>query len=191
MDKCPWSRPDTDRLLTLPREAAQAWKQYIEPLKTEFPDITLVSPAITSDVEGKGKAWLAEFFRLCPAHECRVDGINIHWYGGAHELDAFISFVNSCYAQFQRPVWVTEFAIYEDSPASMVEKQAFIRNAVSFLESNPDVAGYAVSFLYTKERILVLVSPPYLAQMLMKTMAILVLLGAFYHEAEGGIDNRV
>lgn len=73
----------------------------------------------------------------------------------------------------------------------MVEKQAFIRNAVSFLESNPDVAGYAVSFLYTKERILVLVSPPYLAQMLMKTMAILVLLGAFYHEAEGGIDNRV
>lgn len=144
---------------TLHREAAQAWKQYIEPLKTEFPDIALVSPAITSDVEGKGKAWLAEFFRLCPALECRVDGINIHWYGGAHELDAFIKFVNSCYAQFQRPIWVTEFAIYEDSSAPMAEKQAFIRNAVGFLESNANVAGYAVSFLYTKGRVLGSSSP--------------------------------
>ncbi|KAJ7757058.1 hypothetical protein B0H16DRAFT_1689744 [Mycena metata] len=86
-----------------PGEAAQLWKQYIQPLKNV--GVRLGSPAVSS--APAGIPWLASFIKMCTG--CTIDFVVVHWFGeGANN---FIGYLESVHATFpQYSVWVTEFA---------------------------------------------------------------------------------
>ncbi|KAJ7777874.1 hypothetical protein DFH07DRAFT_567523 [Mycena maculata] len=83
-------------------EAAQLWRQYIEPLKSD--GVRLGSPAISSGPSGL--PWLTEFMQACS--NCTIDFIVVHWYGNGTEN--FEGYLQSVHAKFSQPMWITEFA---------------------------------------------------------------------------------
>ncbi|KAG8986379.1 hypothetical protein FRB93_005294 [Tulasnella sp. JGI-2019a] len=85
-----------------PAAAAALWKQYIQPLKTTYPNLKLISPAVTNGGAPSGIAWLDSFFASCVG--CKFDGVAIHWYGGGTgDLEPFVT---SAY-KYNLPVYLT------------------------------------------------------------------------------------
>jgi hypothetical protein len=67
-----------------------------------------------------------------------MHGLGIHAYGDIHELRWA---VEATWKEFQRPVWVTEFAQW--GAKDEVAERDYLVQAVDFLERSPHVAGYA------------------------------------------------
>lgn len=68
-----------------PADAAKLWKSAIDPLASEFPDVAVVSPAVTNGVGYSGKVngvgtamgvdWLLAFVDECK--NCRIDAFAV------------------------------------------------------------------------------------------------------------------
>lgn len=76
--------------------------------------------------------------------DTRIDGIGVHPYGQAGEA---IWSANITYREFQKPVWVTEYAWWH--APDMTESIRYLVKATHFYEHAPHVHGYA----WFKERI--------------------------------------
>jgi hypothetical protein len=81
-------------------EAADAWKKYMEPLHTK--GIRLGSPVVSGSPDGT--TWLRNFFGNCTG--CHYDFMPVHWYGDGSQW--MINYVNAMYAEFKKPIWITE-----------------------------------------------------------------------------------
>jgi hypothetical protein len=117
--------------------------------------IKLVSPAV-ADTGGAagGQAWLASFMQQAAANSLKVDAVAFHWYGvstpdnPAGAASSFLSRVASYYNSYQKPVFITEFAIhdwggnYTDAEIAEANRQ-FLSIVIPELESRSYVAGYA------------------------------------------------
>ncbi|WP_169303366.1 glycosyl hydrolase [Pedobacter cryophilus] len=68
--------------------------------------IPLGSPAATN-AEG---VWMTEFMSRANALNYRVDFVTLHWYGGPNAAN-FLALLNRVYALYNKPIWITEFAI--------------------------------------------------------------------------------
>jgi hypothetical protein len=112
----------------------------------------LVSPAVSDT--GEGQQWLASFMSQAAANNLKVDAVAFHWYGvstpdnpaGAASL--FLSRVQSYYNSYQKPVFITEFAIHDwggnYSDAAIIEaNRQFLDIVIPELESRSYVAGYS------------------------------------------------
>ncbi|KAG9032318.1 hypothetical protein FRB95_001571 [Tulasnella sp. JGI-2019a] len=107
-----------------PAAAAALWKQYIQPLKTTYPNLKLISPAVTNGGAPSGIAWLDSFFASCVG--CKFDGVAIHWYGGGTgDLEPF----------------VTKFGL--SWAATEAQYEAFLTPALAWLDGQSQVAKYA------------------------------------------------
>ncbi len=86
--------------------------------------------------------WARSFYAVSDGTTARMDAIAIHWYGHGDAED-FLAYVRSAHAYYRRPIWVTEFAVYDppDGDTRLVER--FMREAVAGLEQMDFVAGYA------------------------------------------------
>ncbi len=90
--------------------------------------------------------YLKDFFAACPG--CKVDYIGVHAY--VCDVPALRAYLEGNldaggttqgFAQFGKPLWITEFSC--DSSHSVAEQTTYMRAAVAYLESAPDVARYA------------------------------------------------
>ena len=157
---------DVDTLLVLnePERADQSnvsvstalsvWPQVQQTL----PHLQLVAPSVSDNTAGRN--WLSSFMsevetrnaNADPNDDLRVDAIGFHWYGGStpNATQAANNFINSLnwYEQFNRPLWIKEFAIhdwgdnYTDEQILQANKE-FLDIVIPELESRPSVAKYA------------------------------------------------
>ncbi|HEX6963007.1 MAG TPA: glycosyl hydrolase [Lacipirellula sp.] len=117
--------------------------------------IKLISPSVadTGGANG-GQAWLADFMNRANSARLPVDAVAFHWYGVSTPNDpagaasSFLSRVASYHNQYNKPVFITEFAIhdwggnYSDAEITEANRQ-FLDFVIPELESRDYVAGYA------------------------------------------------
>ena len=131
-------------------EAASMWPE-LEQVADEK-GLALVSPAVNfcgGGCHSDGPvAYLNEFFEACSG--CRVDAVAFHIYVSC-EADStgllenraqwLINHVEMYKSAFEHPLWLTEFAC-SGNPSEQ-EQQAFLEDAVAYLESEPRIVRYA------------------------------------------------
>lgn len=109
-------------------------------------DLTLVSPAVNycgNCVSVGGTTyyspfdWLDDFFDACTG--CKVDHIALHWYGGGNSITGYIEDAR----QYNKPIWVTEFAAWDNSVNNPQDQKNYLAGTVNFLERDPQVYRYA------------------------------------------------
>ncbi len=104
--------------------------------------LRLVSPAVNfcggSCQDEDPFHYLDEFFAACSG--CRVDAVAIHIYVGC-KAEWLIQHVETYKSRFKQPLWLTEFAC--DSAKNLLEQQAFLEDAVAYLEAEPRIERYA------------------------------------------------
>jgi len=115
-----------------PNDAAQLWMKYIEPLKST--GIRLGGPAVSSGTTGV--PWLTSFFSACG--NCTIDFLPIHWYGEGDE--GFYSYLYQMNAQFNRTIWVTEYA---DTSLNDTEVLSFMNDTMTTMDGISFVERYA------------------------------------------------
>ncbi len=133
-----------------PSEAAAAW-HHIEEIADEF-NLKIVSPAMNFSWVGGAPSeivngvvvhyndpfvWLDAFFEAC--RDCRVDYIGVHSY--MNHVGALKWFINE-FKRYGRPIWLTEFCAWEGE-VSLGAQKNFMRAALAYLDSDPDVYRYA------------------------------------------------
>ena len=118
-------------------QAIAAWPQV--------QSIALVvgAPAIGSNsfIE---RAWLTAFMSWINASQLKVNFIPIHWYGPP-DPTRLLNFVDSVYAQFGLPIWVTEFAVKNNATNIYTPQQAlaYMQAVLPALESRSYVERFA------------------------------------------------
>lgn len=159
--------PDVDTLLFLnePERETQSDRTVAEALdfwpvvQARLPNHRIVGPGTGDD--GGGRAWLADFMNAVearnanatPTDDIRVDAIAFHWYGAqdANAVGAantFLSRVDWYHQEYNRPVWITEFAMHDwnnnDTTEAMLAANAqFLDIVIPELESRSYVERYA------------------------------------------------
>ena len=85
--------------------------------------------------------YLKDFFAACTG--CRVDYVAVHWYDNFPSLQDYLEPTGSLegFEQFGKPIWLTEFSL--NGSASAANQEAFMKQAIPYLESNPHVFRYA------------------------------------------------
>ncbi|MEM9412710.1 MAG: glycosyl hydrolase, partial [Planctomycetota bacterium] len=81
-------------------EAIELW-----PL-LESTGLRLGSPAVASF----NSDWFSDFMASAESEKLRVDFVALHRYPGPN-ADGFISFLEQVYQTYQKPIWITEFAV--------------------------------------------------------------------------------
>jgi hypothetical protein len=126
------------------QEAAAAWPQ----IEASAGGRPLVSPAMNycgPEDQCNGTSpyqYLRDFFAACSG--CRVDYVAVHWYNC--DLPSLQDYLEpggglEGFEQFGKPVWLTEFSC--DPSASVADQEAYMREAIPYLEGNPNVFRYS------------------------------------------------
>ncbi len=68
--------------------------------------VPLVSPATVNP----NNAWMQEFMSKADALGLRIDYVAVHHYGGT-SVSGFINKLKDTHQQYNRPIWITEFAV--------------------------------------------------------------------------------
>eukprot|EP01063_Lacrimia_lanifica_P041758 TRINITY_DN9812_c0_g1_i1.p1 TRINITY_DN9812_c0_g1~~TRINITY_DN9812_c0_g1_i1.p1 ORF type:complete len:294 (+),score=86.40 TRINITY_DN9812_c0_g1_i1:74-955(+) len=133
-----------------PAAAAADWPQ-LQALAAKFtPPLELVSPAMsTTGLDDTGKSqWLDEFFGNCTAvagcDPSSVKYIAFHDYQG--NVTELLGRVDGLYSRYNRPLWLTEFAINKWSSGfspSRADQDAYMKAALPALDTHPGVFRYA------------------------------------------------
>ena len=110
--------------------------------------LRLVSPAVNfcgGDCQDTDPFhYLEAFFAACSG--CRVDAVAMHIYvgcspAGSNKAEWLINHVETYKSRFKQPLWLTEFAC--DNAKTAAEQQAFLEDAVAYLEAEPRIERYA------------------------------------------------
>ena len=128
----------TDQARMSPGDAAQIWKQHVEPLREQ--GIRLGSPGVAGTDEGLN--WLQDFLN----EGCHIDFLALHWYGRG--TDNLINFITNARERFgsRYPVWVTEFACTSwnpNEPVSQEEINEFFDQTLARLDGTDWVERYS------------------------------------------------
>lgn len=129
----------TDQANMTPQKAAEHWPRLVA-LAKEL-DMKLIAPAMNYGTLANYHdpiKWLDEFFSIVPIED--VDGIAIHCYMASPA--ALKSYVQRFY-KYDLPIWLTEFCAWEESVGSAKAQARFMSQCLGYLESDPNVAGYA------------------------------------------------
>ena len=83
-----------------------------------------------------------DFFAACV--DCEIEYVAVHWYNC--DLPSLKDYLEpggnlEGFEQFGLPIWLTEFSC--DPGASVAEQEAYLREAIPYLETNPNVFRYS------------------------------------------------
>lgn len=127
-------------------EAAAEWPQ-VEAVAKQH-GLKIVSPAVNycgDDQNETGPChdtnpvdYLKEFFAACS--NCQVDYVAVHWYNC--DGDSLNGYLN-LFKQFNRPIWLTEFACAYGGDTSVAGQEKYLREAIPILEARADVFRYS------------------------------------------------
>ena len=128
------------------QQAAADWPTVEAVAKAH--NLKIVSPAVNycgDDKTGTGPCngtnpatYLKDFFAACT--NCQVDYVAVHWYNcdGA-SLKSYLDM----FKQFNRPIWLTEFACAYGGDTSVAGQEKYMREAIPILEARTDVFRYS------------------------------------------------
>jgi autotransporter-associated beta strand protein len=101
-----------------------------------------------SGLSGQGIDWTMNFMTLATNLGYRVDFVPVHWYKCGQSPAQLISYLNTVYAKFKRPMWVTEWndgaSWCTPLPADYNAEAAALTNFVTALENSPIVERYSI-----------------------------------------------
>lgn len=136
-------------------EALNIWPT----IQSTLPNHRLVGPGIGDDPGGR--AWLASFMtevdtlngNANPNDDIRLDAMAFHWYGASSPnpvgaANNFLSRVDWYHQEYNRPVWITEFAMHDwegdNLTQDMIQANAdFLEIVIPELESRSYVERYS------------------------------------------------
>jgi hypothetical protein len=122
-------------------QAASHWPA-VEANADSHGGLPLVSPAMNfcgGDCNGTDPyVYLQNFFNACSG--CRVDYIAVHWYNC--DIPSLEWYLDG-FAQFGKPLWLTEFACAIGGDTSVAGQEAYMRQAIPYLEDRSDVFRYS------------------------------------------------
>ncbi|KAJ4991399.1 hypothetical protein SVAN01_03046 [Stagonosporopsis vannaccii] len=138
-----FNEPDHAEQANLSPEAACAgWKEYMNPIASSHPEVTILGPSVTNGPAPMGLDWLTRFHEGCP--DAIVHATNIHFYDIYEDatIDRFKAQIEKAAADYGKPVWITEFGL---NPGSASEEQAatFLKQAMEYCDSSDNVQGYS------------------------------------------------
>jgi len=123
-----------------PQEAVATWANIEKIATAKNLEIVSASPAYNGSNNYGGitdpVVWHNQFFQLCPT--CKVDFIAFHTYDSTAPS---VIGVTENLKQFNRPLWITEFANRVIQTAS--EKTAFMKQILTSYENDPDIFRYS------------------------------------------------
>jgi hypothetical protein len=97
--------------------------------KLEALGVPLGSPATVSP----NNEWMVEFMQKADALGLRVDFIAVHSYGGPNVLN-FIDNLKKIHETYNRPIWITEFAVADWSAATPQANKYSEAQVVEFMQ---------------------------------------------------------
>jgi hypothetical protein len=132
-------------------EALNLWPQL------QATGMRLGAPAVAYGGADPG-GWLDRFMSGAAARGYRVDFIPLHWYGGDFSSNAtgqLESYVNAVRARYNKPVWITEYALVDWSTGtarypSEAQQVDFIKRSTAMLAGKSFVERYAWFTLNTQ-----------------------------------------
>jgi hypothetical protein len=138
-----FNEPDhTEQANMSPEDACTAWASYLEPITSSHPNVAILSPSVTNGPAPMGLDWLSRFQKNCPGATWHA--ANIHFYDQYDDqtFDRFKAHVELAISTFNKPLWITEFGL---NPGTATPDQAasFLKQAISYLDGNASVQGYA------------------------------------------------
>ena len=126
-----------------PEAACSAWKQYMNPIASSHPELTIIGPSVTNGPASRmmGIAWLSTFYNICP--DAVVHATNIHFYDIYDEdtYGRFKAHVKIANSLADKPIWVTEFGL--NPGASEEQASSFLKDCMAYLDGNDHVQGYS------------------------------------------------
>jgi len=121
-------------------EAARLWP------KLERHGLRLGSPAATRGQTLGKSSWQRRFMDQVEARGLRVDFMAVHYYSTDGDIAAFRRWLTEVHREYDRPIWVTEFAFVDWSrPAqvSYAQNARFAEEAIRMMEELPFVERHA------------------------------------------------
>lgn len=107
--------------------------------------LRLGSPATASKALSS-TSWLGQFMSRAKALGYRVDFICLHYYSATGDVTAFKNYLTAIYNTYQKPIWVTEWALVDWSNLNrytLEQNAAFARQALEMLDELPFVERHA------------------------------------------------
>jgi hypothetical protein len=136
-----FNEPDNGRQANMSvQEAIDLWPLLMSTGKI------LGSPGATTGETLGEDSWLGQFMEQASAKGYRVDFIAVHYYSDNPDVDAFESFLKAVYAEYQKPIWVTEWALvdWSDQDKFTVEQlAAFASEAIQMMDDLAFVQRHA------------------------------------------------
>jgi hypothetical protein len=138
-----FNEPDHPEQANLTPEAAcTAWKEYMNPIASSHPEVTIIGPSVTNGPAPMGADWLQRFKTACP--DAIYHATNMHFYDiyDKDTINRFKAQVEKIAAINNQPVWITEFGL---NPGSATQEQAasFLKDVMDYCDNNPVVQGYS------------------------------------------------
>jgi len=121
-------------------QALTLWPQFMST------GMRLGSPAATMEQTLGTDSWLGRFMSQANSKGYTVDFIAVHYYPTNKDVGAFKAFLEAVFAQYKRPVWVTEWALADwNNPGrfSAQEQADFARAAIQMMDDLPFVERHA------------------------------------------------
>lgn len=109
-----------------PDDAVHEFMKELQPYAED--GIRVSSPQMVYNM-----AWLNEFMEKCQDAGCDVSFIALHWYGGPNDLGAFKKWVSGVHDKFQKPIWITEFGLTNDSNPSDDQVNQFMEEVITWM----------------------------------------------------------
>jgi hypothetical protein len=128
-----------------PSEAAALWPK-LEKIARDF-GLKIVGPAVNYSGDGVTEngvtysnpiTYLDAFFAACP--NCQVDYIAVHNY--MCYSGALSDYINQ-FKKYNKPIWLTEFACWDQATITLDMQKGLVMGAIDFLESEPMVFRYS------------------------------------------------
>lgn len=122
------------------QEAVHLWP------KLERHGLRLGSPATTQSQTLGANSWQRSFMDAVEAKGLRVDFMAVHYYSTNGDVRHFRNWLRKVYAEYGRPIWVTEFAYIDWSRPNRVsytQNVRFMREAIAMMEDLPFVERHA------------------------------------------------
>ncbi len=130
--------PDQSRMTV--DQALALWPQL------EATGMRLGSPAATQYGTLGAGSWLGRFMTGAESKDLKVDFITTHYYSQDKDVGSFERWLEAVHAQYNKPIWVTEWALADwSSPSrfSAVEQAEFARAGTEMMDDLPFVERHA------------------------------------------------
>lgn len=114
--------------------------------RLEARGLRLGSPATTQEGTLGQASWQRKFMTEADRRGLRVDFMAVHYYSKNGDVEAFRKWLVAVHQEYNRPIWVTEFALIDWSRpgrASYENNANFAKNAIQMMQGLPFVERHA------------------------------------------------